>query len=161
MRLYLVQHGEALPKDVDPDRPLSEKGRDDARRLARFLGGCGIRVSRVLHSGKTRARETAELLASTVLPGKDVETSAGLDPNDPVGAMAERVGAWEQDVLVVGHLPFMDELVARLVTGSEGRGGVAFKPASLVCLERGEQGDWRIVLMLRPEFLGRQTGALG
>jgi phosphohistidine phosphatase len=160
MRLYLVQHGEALPKDADPQRPLSEKGRDDARRLAEFLGGCGIRVSRVLHSGKTRARETAELLAAKVLPGKDLEASAGLDPNDPVGAMAERLGAWEQDVLVVGHLPFMDKFVARLVTGREDRGAVAFKPGSLVCLERGDQGDWRIVLMLRPEFLGKETGAL-
>lgn len=157
MRLYLVQHGEALPKEVDPERPLSETGRDDARRLGAFLGGCGIRVSRVLHSGKTRARETAELLAATVLPGKDVEASAGLDPNEPVDAMVERLGAWERDVLVVGHLPFMDKFVARLVTGHEDRGAVAFKPGSLVCLERSDQGDWRIVVMLRPEFLGKET----
>ena len=66
MRLYLVQHGEALPKQVDPERPLSERGRSDVARVADFLKGAGIRVTRVAHSGKTRARQTAELLASFV-----------------------------------------------------------------------------------------------
>ena len=26
MRVYLVQHGDAVPKEVDPDRPLSDTG---------------------------------------------------------------------------------------------------------------------------------------
>jgi len=37
MRIYLTQHGPAVPKDVDPDRPLNEQGREDVRRLADFL----------------------------------------------------------------------------------------------------------------------------
>ena len=52
MRIYLTQHGLAAPNDVDPDRPLSEQGREGVRRLADFLGSAGIEVEQVLHSGK-------------------------------------------------------------------------------------------------------------
>ena len=63
MRLYLVQHGEALSKDVDPERALSDAGRADAERLARFLAPRRLTLSRVLQSGKLRAQQTAEILA--------------------------------------------------------------------------------------------------
>ena len=44
MRIYLTQHGLAVPKDIDPDRPLSEQGREDVRRLAEFLDKAGNQV---------------------------------------------------------------------------------------------------------------------
>ena len=47
MKLYLVQHGEACAKDVDPQRPLTEQGRADVDRLARLLASAGVRVERV------------------------------------------------------------------------------------------------------------------
>jgi phosphohistidine phosphatase len=67
MKLYLAQHGDSLPEQVNPERPLSERGREDVRRLAEFLGGTGIQVRRVYHSGKLRARQTAELLGISPL----------------------------------------------------------------------------------------------
>ena len=57
MKLYLTQHGLAVAKDVDPERPLSEQGRRDVRRLVDFLADAGVRVKQVLHSGKTRAEQ--------------------------------------------------------------------------------------------------------
>ncbi len=151
MRLYLVQHGEALAKDIDPERSLSEKGRRDVERLAAFLGGRAIRVARVLHSGKKRARETAQLLAAAMSPGAEAEAVAGLDPNDPVEPLAEQVSGWQQDAVLVGHLPFMDRFVARLIAGGEG--AVVFRPATMVCLERAEAGAWSLAWMLPPELL--------
>ncbi len=153
MNLYLAQHGEALPKEIDPDRPLSEQGLRDAERLAECLGRSGIGVARVLHSGKTRARQTAELLVATMPPEESVEESAGLAPNDATDWLAGEVAKWERDTLVVGHLPFMDKFVARLLTGREEESVVAFVPGSLVCLERGEAGRWTIAWMLRPEVV--------
>ncbi len=52
MRIYLTQHGLAVPNDVDPDRPLREQGREDVRRLAGFLASAGIEVEQVLRNGK-------------------------------------------------------------------------------------------------------------
>ncbi len=154
MKLYLVQHGEALPKELDSERPLSDQGRQDAERLARFLAGRGVRVSRVWHSGKTRARQTAELLVPTVAPGVKAEARAGLAPNDSTAAFADPLASWREDAMVVGHLPFMARLVTRLVTKSDGGRIVVYLPGSLVCLERDEDGAWAIAWMLRPELMG-------
>ncbi len=153
MRLFLVQHGDAVAKSVDPDRPLSQAGRRDVARLAAFLAESRIGATRVLHSGKTRARETAEILARALAPEAEIEAASGLDPNHPTDALARRVAGWADDTLVVGHLPFMDRLVARLVAGDEAVSVAAFRPGGLVCLERAEAGGWSIAWMIRPELL--------
>ena len=150
MRLYLVQHGEALPKERDPDRPLSGPGRADVERLADFLAKRGVRAQRVLHSGKTRARQTAELLARAL--GGACEGRSGLAPNDPTGDVVQEASDWTDDVVLVGHLPFMGRLAARLVAGREDACVAAFRPGGMLCLERGEEGGWEIAWMLRPEL---------
>jgi len=152
MQLYLVQHGEALSKDIDPERALSETGRNDVQRLASFLAG-KVRVARVLHSGKARARQTADILAAAVVPGLKVEQFGGLSPNDSMEHFVQHVEEWGEDILVVGHLPFMAKLVARLAAGSEERAIVAYRPGSIVCLETDEETGWQVQWMIRPELL--------
>jgi phosphohistidine phosphatase len=152
MRLYLVQHGDSLPKEVDPERPLSAKGRDDLARLAAFIKG-RVPAARILHSGKLRARQTAEALAGALAPGTPLEAMPGIDPLDPVEPVAARIGGWREDTLIAGHQPFLGRLVARLVTGAEESELAAFEPGTLVALERGEGGRFRILFMLRPEWL--------
>jgi phosphohistidine phosphatase len=153
MRLYLVQHGEALSKDVDPERALSDTGQAAVARLAAFLEG-RVRVSAVVHSGKTRARQTAELLAAVLAPGLPVEAVSGINPNDAIEPFMPQITAAGKDTLVVGHLPFMTKLVARLVTGSEEDVVVAYQPGSMVCLEsEGGSNNWQIQWMMRPELL--------
>lgn len=154
MKLYLVQHGEALAEEVDPERPLSDRGRHDVERLAAFLAGRGVRVLQVWHSGKTRARQSAALLASRLAPDVTPEARDGLAPKDSTEAFAETLAGWRDDALVVGHLPFMARLVARLVTGKDDGSVVAYRPGSVVCLERDEDGPWAIAWMLRPELVG-------
>jgi phosphohistidine phosphatase len=158
-RLYLVQHGEALPKEVDPDRPLSERGRSDAARMADLLKRAGVRVARVAHSGKTRARETAEILAGAVAESGDAESRSGLDPMDPTEPVAEEAASWSCDTMLVGHLPFMGRLVSRLLSQGEHPDAVAFRPGSVVRLERGAEGLWTIAWMIRPELLASSPGA--
>src|ERR1700674_2201913 len=154
MRLYLAQHGDAAPVEVNPERPLSELGREDLRRLAKFVGGSGIRVQRVFHSGKLRARQTAELLATQIASAEAIEAAVGLNPNDPVEPMSDWISDWSEDTLLVGHLPLMGRLVAYLVSGAGDRQVAAFQPGSLVCLERDTGGCWAVAWMLRPELFG-------
>ena len=154
MKLYLAQHGDSLPEQVNPERPLSERGREDIRRLAEFLGGSGIRVRRVYHSGKLRARQTAELLGAHLAPAQ-TKAASGLNPNDPVEAIADQIDGWTEDTLLVGHLPFMGRLVAYLVGGAGERQVAAFQPGSLACLERDAGGRWAVAWMLRPELFRR------
>ena len=156
MRIYLVQHGEAVPAEVDPERPLSAAGEADVRRLAAVLRRRGVGVARILHSGKRRAEQTAEVLAGALGPKLQPEARAGLNPNDSNAGVAQEAAGWEQDTMLVGHLPFMARLASRLIAGREDAGVVAFQPGSVVCLERTDQRAWTIAWMLRPELLPGQ-----
>lgn len=153
MKLYLMQHGDAVSKDVDPERPLSETGRKGVERLATFLGKTSFKPARIIHSGKTRAKQTAELLAAQTTPDAKIEASSGLSPKDEVKPVARQAKDWHEDTLIVGHLPFMGRMVAYLISGDADGEVVAYQPGSIVCVERTD-GDWKIAWMIRPELLG-------
>ena len=153
MKIYLVQHGEAVTKEVDPERPLSEQGIADVRRVARTLKQAGVEVERVIHSGKLRAHQTAEILAAEIAPILQLETSDQINPNDNPAAFDFQTANGSVDTMVVGHLPFMAKLVSQLVIGDDNRGLAAYQPGSVVCLESIEKDGWQINWMLRPELL--------
>jgi len=153
MRIYLTQHGLAVPKDVDPERPLSEQGRQDVRRLADFLGQAGIQVEQALHSGKTRAEQTAAILAEPLLPAGQPQARPGLGPNDPLETISPEIAFWSEDTLIVGHLPFLGRLTSLLLVSDPDRPTLAFQPGSMACLEKDADGHWLLVWMIRPELL--------
>jgi phosphohistidine phosphatase len=155
MKLYLVQHGEAVDKAVDPERPLSEQGREDVSAVAGRLANAGVQVERLWHSGKTRAEQTAGLLAKAVCRGGRPEAITGIKPNDDVTAFAQDADVWDQDTLLVGHLPFMGRLVAHLLVGDATVPLVAFRPGTAACLERDGEGHWLLHWMLPPGLAGR------
>jgi phosphohistidine phosphatase len=149
MRLYLVQHGQAFPAAEHPDRPLTDAGRREVATVAALLARSQPPVSRIVHSGKPRARQTAEILADHLKPSQPVEAAAGLDPHDPVEPWVATVNGWAEDGLLVGHQPFLGQLVSRLVLGEE-RAVVDYQPGTVVCLEPTGAGGWLIVGMLGP-----------
>jgi len=159
MKLYLVQHGEALPADEDPARPLSAQGQQDVQAMAELLDVAGIRVARVWHSGKLRAGQTAELLARRVCPRCRTEAIGGIGPNDSTAEFSQDVDVWQEDTLVVGHLPFMARLVSRLVCGAPERELGSYFPGSIVCLERSGAHSWSVQWMLRPDVFASHRHA--
>jgi phosphohistidine phosphatase len=153
MRIYLTQHGLAVPKDVDPDRPLSEQGREDLRRLTEFLDNAGIQVGQILQSGKTRAEQTAVILAGALLPERKPQARAGLGPKDPLEKLSPEIAFWSVDTLIVGHLPHLGRLASLLLVSDPDRPLLAFQPGSMACLEKDAEGRWVLAWMLRPELL--------
>lgn len=153
MRLYLVQHGEAKSKDVDPGRPLTEKGARDVEKVAAFLKPLGLSVGAVRQSGKARAAETAEILARSLAVKEGVVERAGLAPNDPVVPVKEEIARAAGDLMIVGHLPFLGKLAALLVAGAESADVVSFRNGGVVCLERGRGGSWSVLWAVTPEVL--------
>ena len=81
MRLYLAQHGEAMSELQDPERPLTESGMVNVRRVAQFIvKNTDVRVQSIHHSGKKRALQTAELFAEALKPPKGVVQGKELGP---------------------------------------------------------------------------------
>jgi phosphohistidine phosphatase len=152
MALYLVQHGAALAEDVDPERSLSPEGRADAERIAGVAKNYAVRVSRIEHSGKKRAEQTAEIFAAALGPPGGVEPRAGINPTDDVAPVAGQVRA-DADLMLVGHLPFMEKLTSYLVTGSSERRVFKFQNGGIVCLDQDdEKGEWFIKWALMPDI---------
>lgn len=158
MKLYLVQHGDAVFKEQNPERPLSDKGRRDVERMASFLARARVKAGRVVHSGKRRAMETAVILARVLGPGALTEQADGINPDDVTDTIAAAAAQWRTqgaaDVMVVTHMPFAAKALARLAGTSESAFAAAFKPGTVACLESTPEGGWTLAWMVRPELLG-------
>jgi phosphohistidine phosphatase len=92
MNLYLVQHGKPESEEEDPGRPLSDGGRSDVNKIGAFIARQdSIQVKKVFHSGKLRARQTAELLSKFLNPSEGVSAASGLNPLDDPQEWVERL----------------------------------------------------------------------
>ena len=152
MALYLVQHGKSLSKDIDPDQGLSEDGTAETQRIAQVARDYQVNVSNIKHSGKKRARQTAEILAAALKPAGGVEEVSGLKPLDDVSAFAAAIDA-AADTMLVGHLPFMERMTSYLVAGSADKRIFKFQNSGIVCLEKDPDSDsWVIVWTLMPKI---------
>jgi phosphohistidine phosphatase len=156
-RFYLVQHGAATPKTTNPDRPLTQDGVQAVSRMASFLAGTGVKIERVLHSGKLRAEQTAEILAQALVPGGELRAIEHINPNDPVRDFTGKLDKFGTGTMFVGHLPFMEILVAYLLCADETSRPVAFTPGTVVCLHDPAAGVWTLEWMVRPELITGRT----
>ncbi len=120
-RLFLVRHAKAelAVGRVDYARKLTERGRADARRVAKALAARRILPDLLIHSGAARAKQTAEILAAEWRSKVELEEEVGLydatlttllDRTRALGDAHKRVG-------LVGHNPGLGELATAL-TGS-------------------------------------------
>jgi phosphohistidine phosphatase len=148
MRVYLVQHGVARPKEEDPERPLTDNGRREVERMSEAAGSLGIQVSSIFHSGKTRARQTAEILAGHLNPGGGCMPVGGLGPTDDPETACRLVVQSRTPVMLVGHLPHLGRLASLLITGVSTTAVMTFHNAGLVC-----EGRWTVDWALTPEIV--------
>ena len=152
MALYLVQHGKSLPKDKDPKKGLSQEGVEETERIAQVAKGYAVPVSEIIHSGKTRARQTAEIFEAALKPSGGIHERSGLNPLDDVIVFADTIDSTEGEMLV-GHLPFMERLAAYLITGSIEKPVFKFQNSGIVCLDKDTgTGSWLIKWALMPHI---------
>lgn len=152
MKLYLVRHADPKSEAEDPERSLSELGERQADRVGRFALDAGVSVDQIRHSGKKRAEQTAGIIGKHLSPPKGVVAVTGIAPMDDVVPVAEMLSSEEDDVMLVGHLPFMNRLVSQLVFGIPDCAAVDFPKAGMVCLIR-ETGEWTIDWFVNPSVL--------
>lgn len=146
MKVYLVQHAKSKSEEEDPTRPLSDEGRDDLEKIVKFIG---IKVSRILHSNKLRAKQTAEAFAKSL--NAKVQEVEALEPLADPTIWAEKLDKETDDVMIVGHLPHLEKLASLLLCKDSTRKVVAFKQGSVVCLEKTE--GWAVSWMVMPDLL--------
>ena len=139
--LFLVHHGDAVGPDEDPMRPLSERGRTEVEALAQQAAARGARPDIIWHSGKLRARQTAEAYWKYCNPLATLSAARGLQPADPTSWIVDAIAGETGHLLLAGHMPHLPRLLGRLLTGDPEAGPREFPLNGLVALEEVD-GKW-------------------
>ena len=156
MEVYLVQHGESKSEAEDATRPLTDRGRVEVDAVARYAANLGVEVAEVFHSGKLRAKQTAELFAQHLAVPNRIAEQEGLGPLDDPDKAKHLVAQAEGPLMIIGHLPHLSRLASLLVLGEAEKEVVRFRMGAVVCLARSGEA-WSIDWTLLPAF-AQQAG---
>ena len=135
--IWLLRHGDAAEGSPDSERPLTDKGREQARAAGAALKAIGVEIDACLTSPKVRAADTARI-ACDQLGGVEPQLEPKL-AGGPFDAEALAAGLGD-DVLLVGHDPDFSAAVHSL-TGAQ----VRMKKGGLAGVDLGE-----LMVLLRP-----------
>jgi phosphohistidine phosphatase len=136
--IVLIHHGDAVPAEIDTQRPLSAHGRQTIERLAEVARDRGVRPDVVWHSGKLRAKQTAEILWLACNPLAEFAAIRGLRPDDPPGIVRDRLLGETRTVMLAGHLPQLARLLELLEPAAP-----PFPPHGMVALGAAGASEWR------------------
>ena len=139
MRVYLVHHGPAVGPDVDPRRPLSNTGQLAVEALADKVAARGAKPAVVWHSGKLRAKQTAEAMWRACNALAEFAATRDLQPDDRPSWMRDRLYGESRDVMLVSHFPLLPRLLALLVHG-DAEQAADFPAHGAVALETLDEG---------------------
>ena len=130
--------------EVDAQRPLSHTGRAAVERLAAEAASRGAKPAVVWHSGKLRAKQTAEAFWRACTALAEFSATRDLQPDDPPQWIRERIRGESRDILLAGHYPHLPRLLEQLITRAE-----PFPQHGIVALESLDEGEtwkelWRL-----------------
>lgn len=153
MKLYLMQHGDARSKGDDPERRLTERGETDTRKMAEYVVAHGlIDIRRILHSGKARAAQTAEIVAAHLKSAYETGEVDDLGPKDDVAIWGRKFDQDRENVMLVGHLPHLGRLATLLLRGNPNKPIINFRNSGIVCLAKNG-GEWLVEWILTPDLI--------
>jgi len=124
MELYILRHGIAAEKGdpkypKDEDRPLTEEGQKKTLKVARRMKELGLSFDLILSSPLARARQTAEIAASVLGCKSKLKFTVHLAPEGNKKALLRDIDQ-RGSVLLVGHEPYLSELISILLSGGPG-----------------------------------------
>ncbi|NQT80212.1 MAG: phosphohistidine phosphatase SixA [Candidatus Aminicenantes bacterium] len=150
MRLYLIQHGLSLPEEKDPEKSLSPEGKEQTKKIAEFLREKNIKVDNIWHSPKKRSVQSAQIYFNSI-SCSEIQERGDLNPLDSVDKFPEEIQLNNKDLMIVGHLPFLQKLASLLLAGSENYQFLSFRNFGIVCLEYLD--IWKLEWMIIPQFI--------
>ena len=147
--ICLVHHGHAIGPEVDSLRPLSERGRADVARLAEDARARGVKPDVIWHSGKLRARQTAESFWRACNPLATCAHVRGLLPDDPPSWIRDRIVAGPRSIMVVSHMPYLPALLHLLCGAAADPPPFDFPLHGCVALE-ADGNQWKEIWRIKP-----------
>ena len=149
MEIYLMQHGQALAEEVDPERSLSAEGENQIAVTAKALQRMGIGFDLIVSSPKKRARQAAEMVAKRLgYPVDTIRMTETLQPKAPPEEAVAFIRTQKDKarLLLAGHLPSLGEIASGLLSRGV-KVPIHFQMGGVcridVDLSRGELGELR------------------
>lgn len=148
MELYLVRHGDIDPNagDGGAGPPLTEAGLAHVRRAANFAARLGVKLAEIRHSDALRSIQTAQEFEQALHCPRHQVT--GIGPDDDINPLRREAAGLRDNIMVIGHLPYLNRIAGALLAQDESMPVVVFHPASLVRLDRREDARWSLQLVL-------------
>jgi phosphohistidine phosphatase len=143
MKLYLLRHGVAADRDPrrypnDHARPLTSEGKEKMRLIARALAAMRVACDALVTSPLPRAVQTAEIVAPALGLNQRLTLAEELAPEGDPEALIERLAreyGTAASIVLVGHEPYLSQLIWVLLTGQEQGVGLALKKGGLCRLD--------------------------
>jgi phosphohistidine phosphatase len=136
VNLFLLRHAKACPRGPkykpDSKRPLTAAGEKIMRQVASGIQKLDLSFDMILTSPYARALRTAEILAESFDSKKLFVTNRLAADADPSSIIDEINDSFNllQNIVLVGHEPFLSKLISTLLTGNSGL-TLDFKKAAL------------------------------
>ncbi len=150
MILHLIRHAQAEDAREglqDADRSLTAKGHAQAERLARALARLEVRYDAIITSPRKRAFQTAHTLRHRARTLERHESLTGPPDAAVIADLRTRAANGVTAMALVGHEPFLSELVSLLLLGTIKRANqFEFGKCALYALEFGDLVSLKFVL---------------
>src|SRR5258708_861307 len=125
MNLYILRHGLAVEHGApgyakDSDRPLTPKGERKMWKIAEAIEAMKISFDLILSSPYVRTRQTAEIVAEAFNARQKLEFHDSLIPHGSSKKLIDFLNGLKpepESVCLVGHEPYLSELISLLVSG--------------------------------------------
>jgi len=147
--LYLVRHGETDPGN--PAHPLTENGKHNIEIISSFFKRVKVEAEEIWSSPLLRAKQTANILAQQ-LAIKEIVDKEILNPEQPVAPVIRELNKTDGRIIIVGHLPLLQQIISSLLTETEDKEFIKFEPGTAAFLELGQHG-WQLVWLVSPQAL--------
>lgn len=107
MKLCLIRHGNAKDHNVDALRQLSDQGKREAKNAGDYCRSVSFKPQKIFHSELVRAKETASLVLGQLGTQLSLVEDKDLLPNSPISTWYNNLLYMEEDIMLVGHMPYM------------------------------------------------------
>lgn len=140
MDLIIVRHGEAGKRipvtSRDAERTLTVSGKEEVKEVAESIAELKLNIDVIATSPLKRSLETAQIIAKELGRLRDVEQWEELKPEGDQKVLYRRLSKMKQDtsVLVVGHEPYLSNMICELISGKRDA-RITLKKAGLAKVE--------------------------
>jgi len=123
MNLFVLRHGKAEQSSdrADGKRALTGEGKDEMRKIGKWMQQKKFRFDVIATSPLIRAYETAEIVARSLGQKERFVVWEELGPGGDLDTLSYRISRYGEDtaIILIGHEPMLSMFISRIISGHD------------------------------------------